>query len=101
MLLSKSHNLLKELERGNRAGGVIWIIQPHQFCPVRDLIRDRVQIRQEGIFRQERHGIGLSLGRWFAPDRIDWVGAGIGEKNEVTGIDQDLAEIKDPFLRTD
>ena len=91
---------LVELERRDRARRVVRVVDPEDGRPLEHRLLDRVEVGEEPVLLQQRHGHRLGVGEEGAAlvDRVP----GLGHDDRVLpGADHDLREREDRLLRAE
>ena len=101
MLDRERGQLFIEGQRGNRSGGVVGIVHPHQCGFLPGLLRHRREIGQKGVGLEQRQAYDLGAGE--AGTALGHRIGGIGDQHEILRRPQvgDLREGEDGLLATE
>ena len=96
VLFTERNDLFKELHVRSCSRRVVWIIKEEQLCLFKDVLRDRVQVRQEIILGSQRQWIRFSAGkkRPYFVNRIPRIGI----KYNIPRIDKSERNMCNRFL---
>ena len=99
MLVGQRREALEELERGDRAGRIVRVVDPNDRRSLPRLGGNAVEIRQEGVLLEQGQIVELGAGEERAAlvDRV----AGLGREDKplvALSVQHDLREVEDRLL---